>query len=272
MVELLRLLSIGGNDPTGGAGIQADIKTFAAHRAYGLAILTTLIAGDTTHLRAVQSLPAEFVAAQLEPILSDIAPHGIKTGLLGEAAVIETVADRLVGWRAGPLVIDPVLVAKSGSRIVDDAACRATIRRLLPLATLTTPNIREASALSGRSITNVAEMGEAARAIAQLGAQTVIVKGRDLASTDGQVWDVFYDGRQVIERPLPRLATRNIRGSGCTLSAALLALLAAGRPAAEAFIMARDWVVGLLAASAELRIGHGTGPLNHQAVPVPGTG
>lgn len=268
-VAKLRLLTIGGSDPTAGAGIQADLKTFMAHGAFGLSVVTALIAGNTTELRSLHALPAPFVADQLDALVSDIGADAAKTGLLGGAAVIEAVGEQLRAAPAMPLVIDPVLVAKSGTRILDDAAREATIRWLLPLATVATPNIREAAALAGRPVASVAEMEDAARAISDLGPRAVIVKGRGLTTTGGEVIDVLYSGNQMIRLTVPRVVTSNIRGTGCTLSAALTVQLARGRSVAEALPLARGWVIDLLRASTNLRLGHGVGPLDHTAVPAP---
>lgn len=269
MSSPLRLLTIGGSDPTGGAGVQADLKTFTAHGVYGLSVVTTLIAGDTTGLRAVHTLPPDFVGQQLDAVLTDIGASAVKTGLLGAAAIIETVGALLAQHRPWPLIIDPVLVAKSGTRILDEAARRATIRQLLPLATIATPNVREAAALSERPIETVADMEAAARAIHGLGARAVLVKGRDLPGQPDQVVDVLFDGEIMRHLTVARVATGNIRGSGCTLSAGLAVQLARGRPLDEAVARARGWVLALLRASADQRIGHGTGPLIHTAVPAP---
>jgi hydroxymethylpyrimidine/phosphomethylpyrimidine kinase len=266
---VLRLLTIGGSDPTGGAGIQADLKTFMAHGVYGLSVVTALIAGNTRELRSLHRLPAPFVADQIDALLSDIGADAVKTGLLGGAEVIEAVGAVLRAAAPLPLVIDPVLVAKTGARILDEAARAATVRHLLPLATVTTPNIREASALSGREITTVADMAEAARAIYDLGPRAVVVKGRELATTGDEVVDVLYTGDGVVQLAAPRIVTTNIRGTGCTLSAALAAQLARGRSVAEALPRARGWVVDLLRASAGISIGQGAGPLDHTAVPAP---
>jgi hydroxymethylpyrimidine/phosphomethylpyrimidine kinase len=269
VITPLRLLTIGGSDPTGGAGIQADLKTFALHGVYGLSVIAALIAGDTTRLRAFQALPAAFVADQLDAVLGDIGASAAKTGLLGGAAAIEAVGAIARRHRLTPLVVDPVLVAKSGTRILDEAARLAIIRHLLPLATVTTPNVREAAALSGRPIETVADMEAAARAVFDLGPRAVVVKGRDLPGGGAEVVDVLFDGTDVIHLTVPRVATTNIRGTGCTLSAALAVQLAHGRPVSEALALARSWVVALLQASAGLRIGAGVGPLDHTTVPPP---
>lgn len=268
-MEPLLLLTIGGSDPTGGAGIQADLKTFAMHGAYGLSVVTALIAGNTTGLRSFHSLPAAFVAEQLDAVLSDIGVSATKTGLLGGAAVIEVVGELARRYRLWPLVIDPVLVAKSGTRLLGEAARLATIRHLLPLATVATPNVREAAALTGRPVETIDDMETAARAIFDLGPGAVVVKGRGLPGNSAEIVDVFYDGTTVTRLAVPRVRTGNIRGSGCTLSAALTAHLARGLPVGEAVEVARAWVVDLLAASADLRIGHGVGPLDHTRVPAP---
>jgi hydroxymethylpyrimidine/phosphomethylpyrimidine kinase len=267
-----RLLTIGGSDPTGGAGIQADLKTFMAHGVYGLSVVTLLIAGDTTGLRALHPLPAAFVADQLDAVLGDIGASAAKTGLLGGAPVIEVVGELARLYNLAPLVVDPVLVAKSGTRLLDEAARLATIRHLLPLATVATPNVREAAALTGRPVETVAQMEEAARAIHDLGPRAVVVKGRDLPGESAEVTDVLYDGTTPVHLTVPRVVTGNVRGTGCTLSAALAVQLAAGVPVPAALAAARGWVIALLTASTDLHIGRGVGPLDHTAVPAPRPG
>jgi hydroxymethylpyrimidine kinase/phosphomethylpyrimidine kinase len=267
-----RVLTIGGSDPTGGAGIQADLKTFMAHGVYGLSVVAALIAGDTTSLRTFHTLPAAFVADQLDAILGDIGASAAKTGLLGTAAVIEVVGEFARLYRLTPLVVDPVLVAKVGTPLLDEAARLATIHHLLPLATVTTPNTREAAALSGRPVETIAQMEEAARAIYDLGPRAVVVKGRDLPGQSAEVTDVLYDGTTITRLTVPRVVTGNFRGTGCTLSAGLAVQLAAGVPLPAAYAAARGWVVALLTASAGLHIGRGVGPLDHTAAPAPRPG
>lgn len=254
-------LSVAGSDPSGGAGIQADLKTFAAFDVYGAAVLTCVTAQNTTGVRATGELSPALVAAQLDAVLEDLAVGAVKTGMLGRAEVVDVVAERVTGLRA-ELVIDPVMAATSGDALLSDDGVRALRTRLLPLARLVTPNLAEAAVLAGRPVATVAEMREAAQAIRALGARAVLVKGGHLP---GDACDLLLDGDALHELRAPRVDAGALHGSGCTLSAAITAGLACGMPLLDAVRRAKAFVRAAIAAAP--RIGHGARPLDHRVRP-----
>lgn len=255
------VLSIAGLDPSGGAGILADVKTFSALGAYGTAVLTALTAQNTRGVSGVQPVAPAFVRAQLDTLLDDVHIDAIKVGMVANAEIAQELAARLAGSRV-PLVLDPVMVAKSGDRLLDESAVAVLRERLLPLATLVTPNLPEAGVLLGRTApANPAEMRQAALALRELGARHVLIKGGHLAGPDSL--DVSYDGRQFLELTAPRVPTPNTHGTGCTLSAALTALLPQHTSLEGALRAAKAYVTRALHTSSELEVGSGHGPLHH---------
>ncbi|MGY1716745.1 bifunctional hydroxymethylpyrimidine kinase/phosphomethylpyrimidine kinase [Geodermatophilus sp. SYSU D01106] len=266
-------LTVAGSDPSGGAGVQADLKTFSALGAYGTAVLTALTAQNTRGVTGVHPVPAEFVGEQIATLLDDVTVHAAKTGMLGTAAVVREVAARLAGRAAGPVVVDPVMVATSGDRLVDDDAVAAVRDVLLPVADLVTPNVPEAAALLGTApATTVDELPGQARALLELGPRAVLLKGGHLGG-DVSV-DVLATATGVVETVRPRIDTRATHGTGCTLSSAIAALLARRRAAATedaepdwAPVVegARDYLQAALAGGAALGIGSGHGPVHHFA-------
>lgn len=252
-------LSIAGSDPSGGAGIQADLKTFHQHGVYGCAVVTLLTVQNTRGVTRVEVLDAALVAEQLGAVLDDIPPGAVKTGALGSAAIVEAIAARLA-TSSVPLVVDPVLAPTRGGALLDEPGRRALVAHLLPRATLVTPNLAEAAALSGRPVASEADAREAARAIVDLGARAVLVKGGHL---DGDAVDTLYAEGRFERFTAPRIATRHTHGVGCALSAAITALLARGVPLVEACASAKLWVSSALASAPGL--GAGAGPINHSA-------
>ena len=253
-------LTIAGSDSSGGAGLQADLKTFAAFRVYGTSVVTALTAQSTRAVEAVADVDAGFVGRQLDAVFGDLSVDAAKTWMLARAAVIEVVAERLAARRV-PLVIDPVLVATSGHVLLEPEAV-ATLRRvLLPLATLVTPNLHEAEVLSGRRVADVAGMRDAARALVDLGARAAVVTGGHLP---GAPVDVLCEGGVVHELSGERVGTGSRHGTGCTFSAAVTACLAHGDGVATAIDTAKRWVAAVLAAPGT--IGHGAPPLDHGSV------
>jgi hydroxymethylpyrimidine/phosphomethylpyrimidine kinase len=252
-------LSIAGSDSGAGAGIQADLKTFAAFGVYGLTVITAITAQNTVGVRAVQDVDADVIAAQLDAVAEDFAIAALKTGMLSSAAIIETVAAGIERHRLGPLVVDPVMIAKSGDRLLRKDAVDALRRRLLPLAAIVTPNIPEAEVLAGRPIRTRDDRLAAAHAIMELGAHAVVIKGGH--SDDDPIVDVLVDGDGVREFSAPRIATTSTHGTGCTFSAAITAGLARGLKLQDAVAEARHYVSRALASAPGL--GHGHGPLNH---------
>jgi hydroxymethylpyrimidine/phosphomethylpyrimidine kinase len=259
-------LTVAGSDPSGGAGIQADLKTFSALGAYGTAVLTALTAQNTRGVTGVHPVPADFVRLQLTTLLDDVTVHATKTGMLGSAAVVRAVAGVLAQRRAGPVVVDPVMVATSGDRLIDDDAVAAVRDELLPVADLLTPNVPEAAALLGTEpATREDELPDRARALLALGPRAVLLKGGHLGG--GESVDVLATADGVTVTRRPRIATTATHGTGCTLSSALAALAAQhpgeGWPALVE--PARDYLQRALAAGESLGIGSGHGPVHHFA-------
>ena len=252
-------LTIAGSDSGGGAGIQADLKTFAAFGVYGASTITAVTAQNTLGVQAIHAVPADVVAAQIDAVLSDIGADAVKTGMLFSTAIIEVVADRLRAYGVSRLVVDPVMVAKSGDRLLRDDAVTALRMLLLPLAEVVTPNTDEASVLAGIEVTDQVSAREAARRIHALGPRHVIVKGGHLDGPTSD--DLMFDGERFEVLSGPRIATRHTHGSGCTFSAAIAAELAAGCSPLEAARSARGFVQGAIEHAEPLGAGHG--PLNH---------
>lgn len=220
-------VSIAASDSGGGAGIQADLLTFAAQGVYGATVLVAATAQNTRRITAVEKLPLAFLSAQIDAIFSDLSPRAVKIGALFDAARVRAVAKGLERWTPRNVVLDPVMVAKSGTRLLSAAAVAALRRELLPLCDLVTPNIPEAEEIAGMRIRRKADLGEAARAIAALGAKAVLLTGGH--GRGGEVTDLFFDGKRERAIRHPRIATRATHGTGCALSSAIAANLALGR-------------------------------------------
>ena len=252
-------LTIAGSDSGGGAGIQADLKTFSALGVYGASILTALTAQNTVGVQGVHAVPPAFIALQFDSVCSDLPVAAAKVGMLATAEVIQVVAEKIRQHRLKRLVVDPVMVAKSGDRLLAPDACEALVRQLLPLAEVLTPNTEEArDLLGGRFIQNLDDMKEAARALYRLGPRHVLVKGGHI--TQGAA-DVLFDGREVAVFEGRRVDTPHTHGTGCTLSAAIAAGLAQGQSVREAVSAAKEFVQGAIENA--LPLGKGRGPLNH---------
>ena len=256
-------LTIAGSDSSGGAGIQADLKTFTALGVYGASVLTALTAQNTRGVTGVHTPPAAFVRAQIDAVLDDLDVAAIKTGMLANGEIVTAVAEALAARKPMPLVVDPVMVATSGDRLLDPAAVAAVQHRLIPLATLITPNLPEAAALLGVArASSIAAMEEQARALLGFGCRAVLVKGGH--GTGNDAVDVLVTAAgEVTHLAAPRIATRNTHGTGCTLSAAIAALLATGTALPEAVRRAKAFLGEALAHGATLRIGNGSGPVDH---------
>lgn len=261
-----RVLSIAGSDSGGGAGIQADLKTFSALGCFGMTAVTALTAQNSTGVRAIHGVPPEMLAAQIDAVVEDIGVDAVKIGMLHSTVTVKTVAAALDRHRLRPVVLDPVMVATSGARLIDPPAVAALVRQLFPQAVLVTPNLDEAALLDDRPIASEADMEAAARRLLAMGAKAVLLKGGHLAGEvvadlllidgDGPRW---FHG--------PRIPTANTHGTGCTLSSAIAAFLALGQPLADAVAAARDYVRAALEAGAPVRTGAGSGPLNHAHAP-----
>lgn len=256
-IKLPRVLIVAGSDSSGGAGIQADLKTVSALGAYGMTAITALTAQNTTGVFGVVETDPEFVTLQMKVCLEDVGCDAIKTGMLSNAGILAAVADTISQYRRVPLVVDPVMLSTSGTALLDPQAVETLKQKLLPLATVVTPNLHEAGSLVGRTLATVDEMKEAARAIHRLGAQNVVVKGGHL---EGSAVDVLFDGHGCIEYPAPRIENRNGHGTGCIFASALAAELAKGKPVEESVSQAKQFVT--LAIRCGLALGKGPGPAN----------
>lgn len=252
-------LTIAGSDPSGGAGIQADLKTFAALGTYGMAVITALTAQNTVGVTGVHAVPPDFIALQIDTVVNDIPPDAVKTGMLASAEIVRVVAGKAREHNLRNLVVDPVMVAKSGDSLLADDAVRAMREDLVPLATVVTPNLPEAAALLGRPVKTLDEMREAARAIHAIGATNVVVKGGHLEGDT--VVDMLFDGKSLHEFSGPRVQTPNTHGTGCTFASAIAAYLALGDGVQEAVRKAKDYLAGALQHAYDTGKGHGS--VNH---------
>lgn len=257
-MRIPRALTIAGSDSGGGAGVQADLKTFAALGVYGMSAITALTAQNTVGVQGVLEIDPEFVSAQIHAVVSDIGVDAVKTGMLASAAIIARVAEDLRALAIETLVVDPVMVAKSGDPLLRADAIQSLIRELLPLALVVTPNLHEASALTRLEVVDASSMREAARKIHGMGPRAVVVKGGHLA---GRPMDLFYDGRRFVELSNTRHETPHTHGTGCTFASAIAAGLARGLELPDAVKQAKDYVTGAIREG--LAIGRGQGPVHH---------
>ena len=252
-----RILTIAGSDSGGGAGIQADLKAITVLGGYGMSVLTALTAQNTMGVRAVHEVPASFVEKQIDAVLSDIGADAIKTGMLANAEIIKVVVRKIKQYRMKKVVVDPVMVAKGGASLLRKEAEETLIRDLIPLALLVTPNLHEASVLTGLKIKSIEEMKRAARSIFEMGPRYVVVKGGHLK---GEAIDLLFDGRNFVEIRAPRIETKNTHGTGCTFASAITTFIARGDSVPEAVRKAKTFIT--LAIQSGLAIGKGTGPTN----------
>jgi hydroxymethylpyrimidine/phosphomethylpyrimidine kinase len=254
-------LTIAGSDSGGGAGIQADLKSFHAFGVFGTSVLTAITAQNTLGVQAIHPVPLDVVRAQMDALAGDLRPGGVKTGMLATKELVKTVSDGIREHGFDSFVMDPVMVATSGDRLLDRDAETALVRDLLPLATLVTPNLAEARILTGLPVDGLEAMGRAAEALVGMGAQAALVKGGHLE--EGILTDLFWDGEQRLTWERLRLDTRHTHGTGCTLSAGVAACLARGLALPEAVELAVDFVGRAIATAPGLGRGHG--PVNHFA-------
>ena len=252
-------LTIAGSDSSAGAGIQADLKTFAAHGVFGVTAITAVTAQNTTGVMAVAPLAADLVAAQIEAVVSDLGVHAVKTGMLANAAIVEAVAAAVADLEVPFLVVDPVMVATSGDTLLDDEGLLAMKKELVPRAHAVTPNIPEAEMLSGVAIRNEDDSREAAKRIFALGPVYVVITGGH--GSGDRLVDLVYDGEVFTDFAAERVEGRHTHGTGCSFSAALTAHLALGRRLPEAIPLAQEYVAGAIRHAPGL--GRGSGPLNH---------
>jgi hydroxymethylpyrimidine/phosphomethylpyrimidine kinase len=253
------VLTIAGSDSGGGAGIQADLKTIAAHGLYGTSAITAITAQNTVGVSMAEALSADLVTAQIEAVVSDIGVHAAKTGMLATAAIVEAVAAAVLALDIPLLVVDPVMIAKSGAMLLDDEALGAMQAVLMPRAYVVTPNIPEAEALAGVEIRTPDDCREAARRIFALGPRAVIIKGGHFPSES--IVDLLFDGHEFHELEGERVAGRHTHGTGCTYAAAIACHLALGRTLLEAVPLAQRYVAGAIRAGID--VGRGHGPMDH---------
>lgn len=251
-----RAMTIAGSDSGGGAGIQADLKTFAALGVYGTSAITALTAQNTTGVAAVVEMPPDFVVQQIDAIMSDIGTDAVKTGMLSSPAIVEAVAGALRRWEITRLVVDPVMIAKSGAALLRPEAIDALRWLILPEALVVTPNLHEASTLVNRPVRTLEEMREAALEIHAMGPANVVVKGGHLEEVDQSV-DLLYDGESFSQFASPRAATRHTHGTGCIFASAIAAGLARGERVPEAVGGAKELITSAIAGGIPLGMGHG---------------
>lgn len=253
-----KVLTIAGSDSSGGAGIQADLKTMTVHGVYGMSVITALTAQNTMGVSSILEATPEFVGQQLDCIFTDITPDAIKIGMVSNSKIIEVIVEKLKEYNAKNIVVDPVMIATSGSRLLSDEAMDAIIGKLIPIADIITPNIPEAQALCEMSINSTKDMEEAAKKISEMLKGAVLIKGGHLSDTADDL--LYIDGRPIWVRG-ERIENPNTHGTGCTLSSAIACNLAQGLDVERSVSYAKDYLTGAL--KADLNLGKGRGPLNH---------
>ena len=263
-----RVLTIAGSDSGGGAGIQADLKTFAALGCYGMTAITALTAQNTKGVQGIHGIPAEFLKAQIQSVMDDIGVDALKIGMLHAPEIVDVVAWAIDHYQLKNVVLDPVMVATSGDRLIASETVQVLVRELFPRATLITPNLDEAVLLLGREISDASVLETAGRDLLAMGARAVLLKGGHLPGND--LMDLLVQPNTPSERlSSRRIHSNNVHGTGCTLSSAIAAYLALGMGLSEAVHCARQYIVQAIAHGADIITGQGHGPLNHGFAPVP---
>ncbi|MHA2400032.1 MAG: bifunctional hydroxymethylpyrimidine kinase/phosphomethylpyrimidine kinase [Promethearchaeota archaeon] len=257
-----KVLTIAGSDSGGGAGIQADLKTFSARGVFGMSAITALTAQNTLGVQDIFEIDPQFVGVQIDSVMSDIGTDAWKTGMLANAEIIEVVADRARKYRVERLVLDPVMVAKGGDTLLKTEANDALISELVPLAHIITPNHHEAQVISGISIKSVADVRKASELIYNMGVKNVVIKGGHLPDKNKAI-DTLYDGKRFVEFHAPRIDTRNTHGTGCTFASAIAAELAKGTNIKKAVHIAKAYLTAAIQKADNLHVGNGHGPTNH---------
>lgn len=257
-MKIYKALTIAGSDSGAGAGIQADLKTFAALGVYGTSAITAITAQNTVGVTEILELAPHIVAAQIDAVIDDIGAQAVKTGMLATAPIIETVAEKIREHGMVNVVVDPVMVATSGDLLIKKNAVDALRTRLIPLATLVTPNVAEANALTGFTITNARDIRRAAQRIVDMGAQSVMIKG---GHRRGPAIDLFFDGKKFRQLRTQRIRTIHTHGTGCTLSAAIAAFLARGEKLESAVMHAKTYITAAIRKG--FAVGSGHGPVHH---------
>lgn len=253
-----KALTIAGSDCSGGAGIQADLKTFSAHGVYGMSVITAIVAENTYRVSGIMDVSPDMIDKQIRDVFEDIYPDAVKIGMLNTIETMTAVAESLKIWQPQNVVIDPVMYAKNGSPLMSLDAIETLIKVVVPLATLVTPNIPEAEEIAGMMISNIGDMEVAAMNIHEMGCQAVLIKG---GHAKGDATDVFYDGHKFYQLTTSRIQTKNTHGTGCTLSSAIASNLALGYPMADAVKLAKAYVTQAIAHA--LPLGQGNGPTHH---------
>lgn len=260
------VLTIAGTDPSGGAGIQADLKTFAALGCYGMSVITALVAQNTCGVRAIHSVPPDFVKAQLLAVLEDIEPDAIKIGMVHSVELVDVIAKVLANYPSIPIIFDPVMIATSGHRLIEEDTIAAIVSKLFPLAKLITPNMDEASLLAGIPVKTINDMHEASAQIMAMKPKALLLKGGHLQSE--KLTSMLVDNNGLVQEYYSnKIETKNMHGSGCTLSSAIAAFIARGSSLTDAVSEAQDYVHGAIYHAADVVCGKGNGPLNHSYNP-----
>jgi len=263
-----RVLTIAGSDSGGGAGIQADLKTFAALGCYGMSAITALTAQNTVGVQGIHAVPASFLKAQIQSVMDDIGVDALKIGMLHEPAIVSVVAWAIDHYNIRHVVLDPVMVATSGDRLIAQETVQDLVRELFPRVTVVTPNLDEAQLLLGHPIADAQALNAAAQGLMAMGAEAVLLKGGHLVGDE--VVDLLVQAKGPTRRlASSRIPSRNVHGTGCTLSSAIAAHLALGHNLEESVTLARDFILNAIAQGAEVGTGQGHGPLNHGFAPVP---
>jgi hydroxymethylpyrimidine kinase/phosphomethylpyrimidine kinase len=263
-MQVYKALTIAGSDSGGGAGIQADLKTFAALGVYGCSVITAVTAQNTRQVTGIHDLPPEMVQRQIEAVLTDIRPHAVKIGMLSNSSIVQAVAESLRGHPSVPLVLDPVMVSKSGDALLAGEATRAVREKLLPLATLLTPNIPEAEVLVGGILQTEEDFVNACKSLRAMGSRIVVLKGghRPLTGKDAlEVVDLYFDGEEIRKIRGPFVNTPHTHGTGCTFASAITAGLAKGFDPYTAVLQAREYLTGALQMA--FPVGEGKSPVHH---------
>ncbi|MTI61706.1 MAG: bifunctional hydroxymethylpyrimidine kinase/phosphomethylpyrimidine kinase [Firmicutes bacterium] len=263
---LKKALTIAGSDSGGGAGIQADLKTFSALGVYGLSVITSITAQNTTGVIAVEDISPAMVAKQIDAVFSDIQIDAVKIGMVSNREIIKVIVEGLRKWDVKNIVLDPVMMSESGSKLLDVEARSTLIKELIPLADIITPNLSEASVLLEREVITLKDMEKAVRELTKMGCGSVLLKGghltdRTSAKKTTRAIDVYYDGQLLLRYQADRVKTRNTHGTGCTYSSAIAAYLAFGLKMDRAIARAKDYITGAIQNS--FNIGEGAGPTNH---------
>lgn len=253
-----KVLTIAGSDCSGGAGVQADLKTFSAHGTFGMSVITSVVAENTCKVISIHNVPIDVIKDQMDAVFTDIRPDAVKVGMLSDKEVMDAVAEKLKQYQVTKAVIDPVMIAKGGCALMQEDALNTLIEEIIPLAYLLTPNIPEAETITGEEIRSIADMKKACQMIYGLGAKNVLVKGGHF---EGEPLDVLYDGEEFYTFSGKRIESKNTHGTGCTLSSAITAQLAKECTIEEAVRKGKDYVTNAIRYA--IPFGHGHGPTNH---------